>query len=343
MPREVTLDDVAQDAGVSRATASRALNGRPGVKSDVRARVENAARNLGYRPNRAARNLAGGPASVIGLVIGSDELADTPYQAAILQHVANEADLRDEGLMLLMETRTPSEAVRRLLADGLVDGVIVSVVALGPQWVEELLDARVPTVLIGFHPERSDVAVIEVENRESSAALVGHLIDSGCKRVGTITGQLGRVDGVDRLAGYRLAHERRSIPIDETLIVSGDFSRRTGYDRADLLLDNGVDGIFAANDEMATGIYLRATERGLRIPEDLSLAGFDGHLTSRRKLSLASRQPLLTSVVQPFQELAAAAVESLLEAIGNEARPDDQIITPVIFHGDTTRPPGPGS
>ncbi len=337
MPGEVTLDDVAQDAGVSRATASRALNGRPGVKADVRARIKSSARNLGYRPNRAARNLAGGRASVIGLVIGSDQLADTPYQAAILQHVANEADQRDEGLMLLMESSKPSEAVRRLLADGLVDGVIVSVVALGPQWVEELLDARVPTVLIGFHPQRSDVAVVEVENLESSAELVGNMIDGGCKRVGTMTGQLARIDGVDRLAGYRLAHERRSIPVDETLIVGGDFRRKTGYELADQLLDNGVDGIFAANDEMATGIYLRAMERGLRIPEDLSLAGFDGHLTRRRKLSLATHQPLLTSVVQPFQELAAAAVEALLEAIANDDRPENRIITPHIFHGDTTR------
>ena len=271
------------------------------------------------------------------MVIGSDQLADTPYQAAILQHVANEADQRDEGLMLLMESSKPSEAVRRLLADGLVDGVIVSVVALGPQWVEELLDARVPTVLIGFHPQRSDVAVVEVENLESSAELVGNMIDGGCKRVGTMTGQLARIDGVDRLAGYRLAHERRSIPVDETLIVGGDFRRKTGYELADQLLDNGVDGIFAANDEMATGIYLRAMERGLRIPEDLSLAGFDGHLTRRRKLSLATHQPLLTSVVQPFQELAAAAVEALLEAIANDDRPENRIITPHIFHGDTTR------
>lgn len=340
MPGEVTLDDVARDAGVSRATASRALNGRAGVKADVRARIENAARELGYRPNRAARNLAGGRASVIGLVLGSDELQDTPYQAAMLQHVANEADRRDEGLMLLMETKEPSEAVRRLLGDGLVDGVIVSVVALGSRWVEELLDARVPTVLIGFHPDRSDVTVVEVENRESSAELVWHLMETGCQRIGTMTGQLARIDGVDRLAGYRLAHERRSIPIDDSLIVRGDFNRQTGYELADQLLDNGVDGIFAANDEMATGIYIRATERGLRIPEDVSLAGFDGHLTTRSRLSLAANQPLLTSAVQPFRELAATAVECLIEAIGTDAGPARHIITPKIFYGDTTRQPG---
>lgn len=337
MPGDITLDDVARAAGVSRATASRALNGRSGVKADVRTRIEEAAKSLDYRPNRAARNLAGGRASVIGLVLGSEDLQTAPYHAAILQQVAREADRRDEGLMLLMDSKEPSEAVKRLLADGLVDGVIVSAVALGSDWVEELLDAKVPTVLIGFHPRRSDVTVVDVENRESSAELVGHLIDTGCRRVGMMTGPQDRIDSIDRLAGYRLAHDRRSIEIDASLVVAGDFQRHTGYELADRLLDNEVDGIFAANDEMATGIYLRAMERGLRVPEDLSLAGFDGHLTTRSKLSLGSMQPLLTSIVQPFQELAAAAVECLIEAVDGESNPENRIIKPQIFYGDTTR------
>lgn len=337
MPGDVTLDDVARSSGVSRATASRALNGRAGVKDGVRRRVEIAARELGYRPNRAARNLAGGRAALIGLVLGNRELREAPYETAILQHVAREADQKDEGLMLLLDTKEPSESVRRLLGDGLVDGVIVSVVALGSRWVEELLDARIPTVLIGFHPNRRDVTVVEVENRESSAEIVGHLLDTGCKRVGTISGHETRTDANDRLEGYRLAFDRRSIEVDESLIVQGDFGRGSGYRLADTLFDRGVDGIFAANDEMAIGAYLRATERGISIPDELSLAGFDGLLSSPNEIGLLTGQPRITSAVQPFQELAATAIDSLIAAIRGESTPKNQIIRPEIFYGDTTR------
>ncbi|MEM7321756.1 MAG: LacI family DNA-binding transcriptional regulator [Actinomycetota bacterium] len=338
MPRDVTLDDVAREAAVSRATASRALNGRAGVKENVRLRIEAAAKRLGYRPNRAARNLAGGRAAVIGLALNGRDLRDSPYQAAIFHYVTAAADHRDEGLMVLTERGEPSEVVQRLLGDGLVDGVIVTVVALKSGWTEELLDAEIPTVLIGFHPERSDVTVVEVENRESSATVVGHLLDSGCKRVGALAGTGVRVDARDRLDGFRLAHERRSIPVDESLIVSGNFNSLDGYQQADQLIDNGADGVFAANDEMAAGVYRRAIERGLRIPEDLSIAGFDGHFTSLDRPGLSAGQPLLTSVVQPYEELAMHAVECLIEAIEDRQTPPNRILTPSIFYGNTTRP-----
>ena len=339
MARDVTLDEVAHHSGVSRATASRALNGRSGVRDDVRRRVEASASALGYRPNRAARNLAGGRASVIGLLLGASELQTEPYQTAVLREVANAADERDEGLMLLLDTTDPSEAVRRLLGDGLIDGVLVSVTALGSRWVEELLDARVPTVLLGTHPRRTDVTVVEVESRRSSAAIVGHLLDTGCQRVGTITGPMYKSDAVDRLAGFRDAHRERSRKVDDRLIVNGNFSREQGYRLAKDLLDNGVDGIFAANDETAMGVYFQAVERGIDIPGQLCIAGFDGQRTSGTGLLPPSQDPLITSVVQPFGRLAAAAVDALIAEVTGDVPSHTQIIEPAIFYGTTTRSP----
>lgn len=333
MANDVTLEDVAHRSGVSRATASRALNNREGVREDVRERVHIIARAMDYRPNRSAKNLAGGRASVIGLVLGRDHLAADPYATNLLQEVAKAAESRDEGLMILMDSEEPSIAVRNLLSDGLVDGVIVSIVAIGARWVEELLDAKLPVVLVGAHPRRSDVPVVDAESLESSAKLVGLLLDTGCERVGTITGPIDRVDALRRLEGFRLAHERRSLAVDESLIVTGDFTRQQGYDLSDHLLDQGVDGIFAANDEMALGVLSRAAERGLAIPEDLSVTGFDG--TSERSII----RPRLTTANQPFAGMATQAVETLLALITNGPTPSAvQLLDPTISFGETTRP-----
>ncbi len=335
MAAEVTLDDVARKSGVSRATASRALNGRSGVKPDVRERVRLVAKAIGYRPNRAAKNLAGGRTSVIGLVLGHEQVAVDPYGTYLVQEVGRAADRHDEGLMLLMDSAEPTEAVQNLLADGLVDGVIISAVAVGERWVEELLDARMPTVLIGAHPRRSDLSVIDVENRRSAADVVGHLLDTGCRRVAAITGPLDRVDASRRLEGYRLAHEERSLPIDESLIIEGNFSREFGYAAAEGLFDAGVDGIFGSNDETALGVYYRAIELGVAVPDQVSVAGFDG--TARPIAGV----PAVTSARQPFAELAERAVLLLIDHIEGIGDPREELLTPTLTYGDTTRPPPP--
>lgn len=329
MATDVTLDDVARKSGVSRATASRALNGRDGVKDEVRERVQLIAAALDYRPNRAAQNLAGGRASVIGLVLGSDELRLDIYAASLLQAVARAADSHDQGLMLLMDAAQPNVAVRNLLSDGLVDGVIVSAVAVGDRWVEQLLDARVPTVLVGAHPRRSDVHVVDTENVASSSAIVGRMLDAGCRRLATLTGPLDRVDASQRLEGFRLAHRERGLGVDESLIFIGDFSRSKGFDQAPAILEAGADGVFAANDEMALGVLRHVHEAGLKVPGDLMLGGFDG--TSQFDPSSIE----LASVEQPFSALARTAVRGLVELIDGADVPLVQLVEPSQIEGAT--------
>ena len=303
------------------------------MKPEVRERVQLVAKAVGYRPNRAARNLAGGRANIIGLVIEQSEMVKDPYGVSLIQWVAQAADAHDEGLMLIADSREPTDAVAKILADGLVDGVIISAVVAGVRWVEELMGADIPCVLIGAHPRRTDVPVVDVENHDSARSIVGHLIDSGCRRVGTISGPLDRVDAVARLEGYRSAHQDRSMTVDEELIIEGDFARPTGYREAAKLIDAGVDAIFCANDEMALGAIHRAREADLLLPEDLSIAGFDGMAFPIVDLAR------VTSAVQPFEELAEAAVRTLIGLIEGASEADDHIITPKIVFGDTTWPP----
>ena len=150
--RPVTLEDVARMSGVSRATASRALNGHARVNADVRARVRMIADQLGYRPNSAARSLASGRAGVLGLVLPGGHLISAPYEAHLLEAVADAATASGHGLMLWMAATEPSQSLRDGFRTGFVDGVIVSGVALGSPWVEDLFDGPHPCVLVGRHP-----------------------------------------------------------------------------------------------------------------------------------------------------------------------------------------------
>jgi LacI family transcriptional regulator len=329
---KVTLDDVARLSGVSRSAASRALNGRPGVRDDVRDRVLSVADQLGFRPNRAARNLASGRSSVVGLIIPSTDLRIDPYGAAMTHAVSRATVASDLGLMLYLATAEPGRTVHHILRDGLIDGLLISTVAVG-SWVDELFDASLPTVLIGTHPTRDDVLGVDVENLESSALAVTHLFEQGCRRVGCIAGRPDRADARARLAGYRLAHARAGRAVDDSLVVPGDFTRTSGLDAGAALVERGVDGIFASNDEMAVGAIWAAAQRGLTVPRDLLVVGFDG--TSFDDLV----EPTLTSVAQPFDAIAAAAVELLDRLVDGTRDLTSVTIAPELLLGTSSQRP----
>ncbi len=317
---EPTLSDVARRSGVSAATASRALNGREGVNPEVRERVSIVAKAMGYRPNRAAQNLAGGRSSVIGLVVGNTELLYDVYGVSMLQAVATAADQHDEGLMLVLDSKKPTEAVNNLISDGLIDGVLISAVAIGEGWIEELLDAKVPTILIGSHPTRSDVPVIDVDNRDAAFLAVSHLLDRGHRRIAVLCGPTDRVDTQQRLAGYEQALTARGITPDRALIVDGSFSLVSGYEMADDLFALEPDAIFAMNDQMARGIVRRAGEVSIAIPAEISIVGFDATSTG---------EPLeapISSMTQPFEEIAELGVRSLIDLIEGRPVPRQQFV-----------------
>lgn len=320
----VTLDDVARVSGVSRAAASRALNGRSGVRDDVRQRVQHVAESLGYRPNRAAKTLASGRTSVIGLVMPSDELRVDPYGASLVQAVANAANRHDEGLMLLLAQKEPSRVVADTIRDGLIDGVVVSAIAIGTRWVEELIDAQIPTMLIGAHPDRPDVHRVEVENHDAIVGVVEHLVEQGCERIAHVHGPLHRVDAQERLAGFRTAHDKLRITLDESLIVAGDYTRTTARRVGSELLERRPDAIVAANDETAIGVMSAVERAGLTMPGDVAVTGFDG------TAALDVLDPMLTTLRQPFDEMCELAVASLVSILAGDDVPTLQVVHPTL-------------
>jgi LacI family transcriptional regulator len=299
------------------------------VRPDVRQRVREIADLMGFRPNRAATNLASGRSSVIGFVIPSEELRVDPYGASMTHAVGRAATKRDHGLMLHLAQEEPGQTVHHILRDGMIDGVLVSSVAVGLPWVDELVDSPLPTVIVGTHPRR-EVPGVDVENTESSAAAVTHLFQQGCEAVGVITGPLDRADARARRDGYRLAHKRAGRPLDERRIVEGNFDRRSGSAGAAALVAAGVDGIFASNDEMALGAMWMCSHLGLRIPDDVAIVGFDGTGIDEHI------EPTLTSVVQPFDAIAGAAVGALLATVEGKPLTSSVIVVPELVEGGSS-------
>jgi LacI family transcriptional regulator len=327
----VTLDDVARRSGVSRSAASRALNGQPGVRPDVRTRVMAAADELGFRPNRAARNLASGRSSVIGLVIPTADLLADPYGVAITHAVGRAAAANDLGLMLHLAAEEPGQTVHHILSDGMIDGLVISSVAVGMTWVDDLFASSLPTVLIGTHPSRDDVIGVDVENVESTAAAVTHLFEQGCARVGCITGLMQRADARARLDGFHRAHARAGRTVSPELVVAGDFTRRGGARAAATLLGHGVDGIFASNDETAVGAMWALARRGVSVPGQVKLVGFDGTAVDE------FHEPTLTSVSQPFAEIGRTAVDLLRALTQGQRDVSSAVLEPTLVVGGSSQ------
>jgi LacI family transcriptional regulator len=338
--RPVTLDDVARKSGVSRATASRALNGHARVSDDVRTRVQLVADRLGYLPNAAARSLASGRAGVLGFVLPGGHLITAPYESRLLEAVADAATAAGYGVMLWMGTTEPGQALREGLRTGLVDGVVVSGVALGAGWVETLFDGPQPCVLVGRHPRR-DVPRVELTNEPSASAAVDHLIAGGGRRIALILGPSGRVDGHDRQVGYERALYRNGIELDTRLVERGEFTIDSGYEAMRRLLAHRPDSVFACNDMMAAGAMQAIAEAGLRVPDDIAVMGFDD-------LPVASRtNPPLSTVSQDIAAIGAAAVDLLIDLVTGDVGDDENTIRtvtgPLVLRQSTRPVAGVGS
>ena len=324
-------------AGVSTATASRALSGDSRVRDATRARVQAVAESLHYRPNRAARSLASGRSGVIGLVLPTEPLVNDPYGAILINGVAQSASTRDHGLMLWMTHREPGATVRELFSGGLLDGLVISAVALGDAWVEKLLDGPLPTVLIGRHPQRSDVDVVEVDNTAAARLVVEHLIGLGHRRIATITGPEARSDAAERLETFRTVMAEHGLPVPDELVEPGDFSPLSGLAAMARLIPHRPTAVFAANDQMALGAMEAISLAGLRVPDDISVAGFDDF-----PAALVSNPPL-TTVGQDVDLVADRAVAHLIDLLDTGRRGTDVLVGAELrIRGSTGPPKGSG-
>lgn len=308
-----TLEDVARLAGVSRATASRAVNRDPAVSELTAAAVQRAVTQLGYRPNRAARALVTQRVGAVAmLVTETDERVFSDPFFPQAYHGALSAFARtDWQVILTMDP--PGGAGSRMvgyLNSGHVDGALV-VSHHGPELARALEATGVPTVFIG-DPEIPGALFVDVDQIAGARLAVEHLLARGARRLGVISGPLDMVAGVRRLAGYRAAVLEAGLPDDAVAI--GDFTMRSGSEAADALLDShpDLDGLFIASDLMALGALRALRRRGRRVPADVRVVSFDN------SSGALQAEPRLTSMSNPAQEMGRLAGELLLARLREE-------------------------
>ena len=317
-----TIDELAALSGVSRATVSRVLNGGS-VSAKTRLRVEAVLDEANYRPNLAARSLASGRSNVVGVVMHIDShlLFQDPYFSQLMQGMSTELADHSAGMMLWLGNRSKEDTLGGILSMGLIDGVVVTANDLDDPLVDGLLASSLPVVLVGHRKADRTASYVDVDGVHAADAMTAHLISIGRVRIGHITGAPRNVAAVDRLAGYRQAMHRAGLTADD-LIVEGDFNTPSGISGAATLLDRGVDAIFCANDAMALGALETIRSRGLRVPEDVALAGFDD-------LEFAARlDPPLTTVRQGVREQGAEAVRNLFQLIEDRDRSPRRVLLP---------------
>ena len=314
----LTLDEIARRAGVSRSTVSRVINDHPNVSEEVRNRVKEIIEETGYQPNLAARSLASQKSKVIGLVIPRQiqTLFTDPYFPLLTLGITQACNHFDYTLSLfLLETIDDERKLfPRISRSGLLDGVIVQSTREGDIAIPLLVENQVPFVVIGRPFDTPEASYVDVNNPKAAFMAVEHLIKLGRKRIAAITGPLSHNVGRDRQAGYQQALKRYGLPLDDDLLVEGDFTEQSGYKAAQTLLAMNFDAVFVASDSMAIGALRKFREAGTHIPDEIAVVGFDDLPIA------ASATPSLTTVHQPIRRSGFKAVELLIEIIeqGND-------------------------
>jgi LacI family transcriptional regulator, repressor for deo operon, udp, cdd, tsx, nupC, and nupG len=320
----VTLKDVATLAGVSVKTVSNVVNGYAFVKADNRRRVEEALAATGYRPNLGARNLRRGRTGFIGLMV--PELS-VPYFAELTALVITAAQRHDWNVLIEQSqgTRAREQSSLAALGPHLIDGAIVSPEALEADDLRRL-GPGVPLVMLGEHAVDFPIDRVAIDNVRAAREAVGHLAAMGRRRIAAIGANPHRGTAALRLAGYRAALADAGLPEDNTLVAPAlNYHRRDGAQAMAALLDgpSPPDAVFCFNDLLAIGALRAAAERGVRVPADLAVVGFDG--TEESAYSL----PSLTTVAPDKSAIAARAVELIHRRVsGAELEPPEDVQTP---------------
>ncbi|WP_395398032.1 LacI family DNA-binding transcriptional regulator [Novosphingobium sp. BL-8A] len=310
-----TIADVAALAGVSMMTVSRVINSEPKVRQTTRDAVNAAIAQLNYAPNRAARSLAGASQLRLGLlysnpseaflsafIVGSLEEAGRSDVQIIVQKVEDGEDL---GL-----------AAERMVAGGIHGVILPPPLNEASEVLAILRKADMPTVAVSTATPHEGIATIMIDDRSAARELTAHLIDLGHRRIGFIAGHPDLSASGARREGYREALEEAGIAFDEALVAQGYFTYRSGLDAAEelLSLEDQPSAIFASNDDMAAATVAIAHRRGLDVPGDLTVCGFDD-------VALATTiWPELTTIHQPIVEMSRRAVELLVTLLRNKRK-----------------------
>lgn len=321
---QVTIREVAEASGVSIQTVSRVLNERPDVAVSTRARVEAVIEELGYEPNVQAQGLVTQRKTSIGFVTSG---LDYVGVGNTLEGVAVSCEKRGFGLLLKTVPPTDhealTEAIRFFIRRGVL-GVIVLLprLHLGDYVASKHFLTKMPHIIFLRSQGHDDFTTVTVDSEKGARLATQHLLDGGRTKVGHIAGghRVNWFESQARFAGWKQALVGAGHTPESAHVVEGDWSSQSGEDAFEKLLANypDLDSVFVANDQMALGVLAVCHKRGIRVPEDVAVVGFD-NLDEAAQYS-----PPLTTVAQPLADLGRVAVEQLLREV------DDESLTPAL-------------
>lgn len=332
--KRATLTDIARETGFSVNTVSRALNGKPDVHHETREIILRMATKLNYHPDRLARGLRKQSTRVIGVVVSD---VANPFFSSLMKSISKSARARDYRVLLQDSDESPRgerEAIEVLLSER-IDGILICPVQTETSAIEMLAGSQLPVVLIGRRFTGLDMDYVMPDDLQGGRLAAQHLIDCGHERIGLINAPHQISSARERYEGFVRAHEAAGIPVDRSVVRSGVMNHIDGQREAKALLKKTpvVTAIAAYSDFVAFGIARAVWEAGLRIPEDISLIGFDD-------TPLATCLPVPLSTVRvPIEKLGARGVEILCDKIeGTLDHPvHEQLPTELVVRQSTAR------
>ena len=328
----VTIHEVARHAGVSPMTVSRVMNSNSNVRDTTRERVMRAVRELNYTPNAAARSLAAAQGTRIALIYTNPSAA---YLSELL--VGALAGAARTAAQLVLDTwdhmsHAAERAAARSIAQSVAGVILPPPLCESKVVLSELTAANIPVVAIASGRFQADLSSVRIDDFRASQEMTEHLIGMGHQRIGFIRGHPNQTASALRYEGFQAAMTQAALPIDAGLIQQGYFTYRSGLEASEKLLSRKTPptAIFASNDDMAAAAISVAHRRGLDVPRDLSVVGFDDVPEA------AAAEPPLTTVAQPIVEKGRTAARLILDAAG----PPVHVLMPVhlVIRGSTAPP-----
>lgn len=330
--RNPDMAEVGRLAGVSHQTVSRVLNNSESVRPDTRKKVLDAISALGYRRNMSARSLVTRRSHIIGVIVAEGSYYGPGQTSSAIQTAARE--LGYATLVAAIRTTDQDEVAQviDMLLDHAVEGIVV--IAPHPPLVEELrtIALQIPLVLVADGVEVSEgMHAISVDQYYGGKIATEHLLSAGHKDVMHIAGPEVWFDARNRASGWRDALQQAKVPVPTA--VEGDWSAQSGYQAGLRILAGGLpDAVFCANDLMALGLLSALSDKGVKVPDDVAIVGFDDFSGT------AYFHPPLTTVRQPFQDLGAACVVALFDAISGKPVHPKRMKPELVVRRSTARP-----
>ena len=320
MSRRPTIQDVAKKAGMSLSTVSLVINDCGRVSEETRKKVLRIVAELGYHATRTARGLASQTSGNIGFILTENHFSQAePFYTRIF--LGTEFEARNHNFYVLLTTVkerfSERETIPRFVLERNVDGIIVAG-KINEKLIQYIESAGLPAVLVDFQLKRKRMSAILIDNHTGGVLATNHLLELGHRKIAFIGGDLGHPSIGERFRAYKETLSEHGIPFDASMasVREKDTRMDDGYRAAEKLLSRTprVSAVFAANDAMAIGCLRYAKQKGLRIPEDLAIVGFDD-------IELASHvEPRLTTIRVPKEEMGKMAVQHLVEIIQSKTK-----------------------